>query len=369
MGLPMPSGKLAMWLFLVTEIMFFTALIGVYLILRNGIPQHPVYKWPTPHDVHLVEWMGALNTFVLILSSLTVVLAHYANAKGQHRQAVQYLAATLSLGVVFLVIKGFEYNSKYEHDILPGRIGPVLPGMGLDLERQNHYTGLQYIERVRPQLAPLQERAPDVAAAQSLALYVADVKSAPEADFKSAYKGVIDGMDKQVADLTRDHASLTLTRAPAGAKESAEEAHHYLHKVEEELSAIDKKSPVAAKAGLLARKMEGRYNPVTQAYVSPLSAAEVGAGVNEILHHHENDHVHLTPAIPFANMWASCYFAMTGFHALHVLGGIVIFAIILGVGVFRGLGPQHSPMLEYTGLYWHFVDIVWIFLFPLLYLV
>src|ERR1700745_3729952 len=73
MALPLPNGKLAMWLFLVTEIMFFTALIGTYLILRSSIPTDPrdVIKWPAPHDVHLVEWIGAFNTFVLILSSLT----------------------------------------------------------------------------------------------------------------------------------------------------------------------------------------------------------------------------------------------------------------------------------------------------------
>src|SRR5271163_3325252 len=80
MGLPLPLGKLAMWLFLVTEIMFFTALIGVYIILRNGQP-NPREPWPTPHDVHLVEALGAINTFVLICSSLTVVLAHHSLAK------------------------------------------------------------------------------------------------------------------------------------------------------------------------------------------------------------------------------------------------------------------------------------------------
>jgi cytochrome c oxidase subunit III len=81
MGLPLPHGKLAIWLFLVTEIMFFTAMIGVYLILRNGTPTASPYSWPTPHQVHLVEWIGALNTFVLILSSLTVVLAHYSASR------------------------------------------------------------------------------------------------------------------------------------------------------------------------------------------------------------------------------------------------------------------------------------------------
>ena len=60
---------------------------------------------------------------------------------------------------------------------------------------------------------------------------------------------------------------------------------------------------------------------------------------------------------------------MTGFHALHVFGGLVIFAILLLMGLRGKIGPQHANMLELVGLYWHFVDIVWIFLFPLLYLV
>src|SRR5438046_10212321 len=93
LGLPLPHGKLAMWLFLVTEIMFFTALIGTYVLLRNGTT--PVVRtvggekvrnaWPKPHEVHLVEWIGAVNTFVLICSSVTVVLAHHALGKGSTR--------------------------------------------------------------------------------------------------------------------------------------------------------------------------------------------------------------------------------------------------------------------------------------------
>jgi cytochrome c oxidase subunit 3 len=60
---------------------------------------------------------------------------------------------------------------------------------------------------------------------------------------------------------------------------------------------------------------------------------------------------------------------MTGFHALHVFGGLVVFVIILLMAMGGRLGVQHTGFLELTGLYWHFVDIVWIFLFPLLYLV
>src|SRR6516165_7921633 len=95
MGLPLPTGKLAMWLFLVTEIMFFTGLIGMYLVLRNGTPTKD-YPWPKPHQVHLVEALGAINTFVLIASSVTVVLAHYALGRGNVRLATIYVGVTFA---------------------------------------------------------------------------------------------------------------------------------------------------------------------------------------------------------------------------------------------------------------------------------
>ena len=127
MGMPLPTPKVAMWLFLVTEIMFFTALIGTYIILRHGTPAQSPHKWPTPHQVHLIEWIGALNTFVLICSSFTVVLAHHAAVKADMKKVTLYIAITLSLGARFLAIKAYEYNSKFQHDILPGHIGESLP--------------------------------------------------------------------------------------------------------------------------------------------------------------------------------------------------------------------------------------------------
>ncbi len=304
-GVPVSNGKLAVWLFLVTEIMFFTALIGMYLILRNGTPARAPFRWPQPHQVHLIEWLGALNTFVLICSSLSVVLAHYAAGKRLFRQATAWIAVTLTLGAVFLVIKGFEYHSKYQHDILPGHIGELVPPeqkpkddqeanemqfKRIRYEQLHHANGIQYIDRVRAQL-----------------------------EDAAANEGLDPEVKKECSDL--------------------------LSEMSDEIN-------------------DGVYR-------SPLSPAVVGARVNEILDKAEQKHValRLTPAIPFGNLWASCYFAMTGIHALHVFGGLVIFTIILFMGLRNKIGPQHESMLELTGLYWHFVDIVWIFLFPLLYLI
>jgi cytochrome c oxidase subunit 3 len=79
---------------------------------------------------------------------------------------------------------------------------------------------------------------------------------------------------------------------------------------------------------------------------------------------HAHPHLRLPMVIPSGNMWASTYFLLTGFHALHVLVGLIAFVLVL---LYR-LDSTKAHILENTGLYWHFVDLVWIFLFPLLYL-
>ena len=68
--------------------------------------------------------------------------------------------------------------------------------------------------------------------------------------------------------------------------------------------------------------------------------------------------------IPSGNMWASTYFLLTGFHAIHVIVGLIMFVCAFPMK----LDSKKAYFLENIGLYWHFVDLVWIFLFPLLYL-
>jgi cytochrome c oxidase subunit 3 len=115
MGVPIPNGKLGMWLFLGTEIMFFTAFIGTYIVLRLGSK-----GWPTdPEVTHIRIWAGGVNTFVLITSSVFVVLAHEAMHQGKFKVATNWVIATTALAFVFLGIKSYEYYGKYDHDILP----------------------------------------------------------------------------------------------------------------------------------------------------------------------------------------------------------------------------------------------------------
>ena len=75
-------------------------------------------------------------------------------------------------------------------------------------------------------------------------------------------------------------------------------------------------------------------------------------------------HLKLSMVIPSGNTWANTYFLLTGFHAIHVLIGLIVFVVMLPMT----LGAANAGLIENVALYWHFVDIVWIFLFPLLYL-
>ena len=73
---------------------------------------------------------------------------------------------------------------------------------------------------------------------------------------------------------------------------------------------------------------------------------------------------------PSHNTFLAIYFTMTGLHGLHILGGMIVMAYLLGPGakLWKTNPEQFTNRIEFTGLYWHFVDLVWIFLFPVLYL-
>ena len=73
---------------------------------------------------------------------------------------------------------------------------------------------------------------------------------------------------------------------------------------------------------------------------------------------------------PWHNTYLALYFTMTGLHALHILGGSVVIGYLWGPGskMWKTDPEQFTNRVEVSGLFWHFVDLVWIFLFPVLYL-
>jgi cytochrome c oxidase subunit 3 len=115
------SGIFGMWVFLVTEIMFFGGVFAAYAIYRS------MYLPAFEFGSRLLEIkLGATNTAVLIGSSLTMVLAVHAAQTGRRKALVFYLLLTMTLGTVFLGIKAYEYFDKWEHFLVPGlRFAPT----------------------------------------------------------------------------------------------------------------------------------------------------------------------------------------------------------------------------------------------------
>lgn len=108
--------KLGMWVFLGSEIMFFTALIGAYIILRIGNPG----AWPIdgPREVLNIP-ITAANTFLLICSSVSMVKAFSAIAHGDQRGLRLWLVATVIMGASFVGVQAFEYNQLVHHGFVP----------------------------------------------------------------------------------------------------------------------------------------------------------------------------------------------------------------------------------------------------------
>ncbi len=195
------ADSLGMWIFLSTEIMFFGGLFGSYIIYRT--------LYPAAFEIgsHLLEVkFGAINTAVLICSSLTMVMAIRSAQVGKRLAQVNYLLFTMFLGAVFIFIKlYFEWRHDYLEHLAPG---------------------LGFI--VRPEWGTAGQHVP---------------------------------------------------------------------------------------------------------------------------------------------MFFCFYFFMTGLHALHMIVGIGILTVLTIMAKRGRFGPEYHQPLEISGLYWHFVDIIWIFLFPLLYLI
>jgi len=114
-GPPVDRGKFAIWLFLATEVMFFTGLIGAYLVIRMGAP-----SWPDPGKLLAVD-ITAANTFLLIASSWMMVRALDAIQKGDKGGLTRWLGFTVIGGAVFVGVQAYEYTILLQEGYLPNR--------------------------------------------------------------------------------------------------------------------------------------------------------------------------------------------------------------------------------------------------------
>lgn len=292
MGQQAESDSIGMWMFLVQEIMFFGGLFTVYLVFRSRYPMAFAAG-----SNHLNVALGAANTLVLIVSSLTMALAvHYAQL-GKRNLQVILIILTMILGATFLGVKGVEYTEKYYDG--------VVPVSGLNLRTANTK---QDSSRNTPK--DLEEQ------------------------------------DKQSLDVPEQAKNHDGPSAAAATDHAKGEHETYLN---------PRGDFIWNDTELAVEAQQGKFLTDSE---------KIGYFENGYENHEPNAEKFRDKVRIF--FWI--YFAMTGLHALHMIIGLGVMAWLL-YKAWRGtFTPEYYAPVEMAGLYWHFVDIVWIFLFPLLYL-
>ncbi len=288
------AGKLGMWLFLATEVLLFGGLFCGYAIWRGNHPE--LFKFGSQY---LDTTLGAVNTAVLIASSLTMAWGVTAAQQGKKNLLMLLLGITLAGAVTFLVIKYFEYTHKFHEGIFPG-IG-FYEKPGEDAHSWNAGQGA-FVPLVRE--LPVAEGVPDLTMPPSELTTVAPASEGP-AGFN------VDALDDNPG----------ATHAEATAHAAATDDH----------------------------------------------AADAGADdhAEDLPTHHLQD-----PLRPRdAHMFFNIYFMMTGLHGIHVLAGMGVISWLLFRAWKGEFGPDYFTPVDLGGLYWHVVDLIWIFLFPLFYLI
>ena len=104
-----PTGRLAVWWLLASEVVIFGGLLGSYIMHRVGHPE-----WAEA-AAHTQVWFGAFNTLVLLTSSFTEVLAHQAAESGQGKKAAKFLVMTMGGALTFLLVKSIEWTIEISH--------------------------------------------------------------------------------------------------------------------------------------------------------------------------------------------------------------------------------------------------------------
>jgi cytochrome c oxidase subunit 3 len=273
-------GKLMMWFFLITDALTFSGFLAAYGFSRFKYPE----VWPNPEDVfsHFPFLHGdhpllfvALMTFILIMSSVTMVLAVNYGHKMQKNKVILWLSLTIVGGAIFLGSQAWEWGH-----FIHGDKG------GID-------TKTEYVVHI-----------------------------AEGEDLASVYTLMgVDGHDG---------------------------SHHHFS-VEEVISTLEKNPQYNIS------KANREY--LSKDYLKE-NATDVLLGAN--LKNNEYGHP----------LFADYFFFITGFHGFHVFSGVIILIIIL-INVIKGTYERrgHYEMVEKVGLYWHFVDLVWVFVFTFFYLV
>src|SRR6266404_6885173 len=276
------NAKVGIWLFLASEIMLFGALFSAYILLRVGAAPG---TWP--HGLLNIP-LGMTNTIVLIVSSITVVMAWASLKMKNFARFKMFQSITLLCALAFLCIKAYEYHDKFSHYEVNVKAGSTV-----------HVEGGAVVQ----------------------------IK---DGDF-------VDG------HLLENDADKIVIHGHVGNKvEAAKVTHAWQER------AIKNEEITINKSDIKIRLDNG--------------VPAVGADGKPALDMENYGPRHLT--------YMSIYLTLTGLHALHVIGGALVIGFLWGPGskLWKTDPERFTNRIEISGLFWHFVDLVWIFLFPVLYL-
>ena len=333
------ASKLGMWLFLSTEILLFGGMFVAYGIFRVLYPE--LYEQAS---LQLDTVLGATNTLVLLLSSLTMAWAIRGAQTDNKKVLVGNLVATIVLASGFLVVKYFEYTHKFELGIWPGVNFELDEGT----QRVNDLTGATALT---PAFVPAgeDEGAPE------------PTGDTEDVEVVEAESGALGAGDAPLAG--EDQA------APPGGGEGADLAASGEGAATGEPMAVEAEGAGAAVDAAAA--VEATRSGAHAANAD--DPGELATAGLETEHGDDHGSGHGREGEIFSNRRAGIFFAiyyvMTGIHALHIIIGIVA----IGFLVFFAQRGDYSSVwytpVENVGLYWHIVDIIWIFVFPLMYLI
>lgn len=305
------AGKLGMWLFLATEILLFGGLFCGYAIWRGNHPEIFAYG----SQFLSVKW-GAINTCVLLLSSMTMAMGVTMAQRGNKPGLIICLVLTLLGAFGFLAIKYVEYSHKIHEGLLPGLAFYEKPADShIWVEIQEH-EGEAHTATIASDVTESQEEA-------ALALARADLPSLPPAEATTNVPAAI---------------------GPSGLNQSKvvqeEETYRVFYK-------------------------EGRI----AAQQDQAAMAEFADHPQEAMQELEKHPLQDPDRPPNAQKFFTIYFLMTGLHGFHVVAGVIVILWLIYL-TFRGrFNRQYYTPVDCGGLYWHVVDLIWIFLFPLFYLI
>ena len=300
-------GKMMMWFFIVSDALTFSGFLAAYGLTRfKFIDSWPIADevfthFPGLHGVHAPMYYVALMTFILIVSSVTMVLAVDAGHQMKQKRVAWYMFATIIFGIIFVGSQAWEWKN-----FINGSYGAVktTDGKILQFVKDGHQIALSD--------------------------FVVNKRTDQRVQH-SKYNGL--WFEKEETIPTYSIAQI-------------QEAYQLNSDIQIRSELIDS----STKQKIILSREEG--------FVELSKTKLVVEGANLEVNEYGN------------TIFANFFFFITGFHGFHVFSGIIIniiifFNVILGTYERKG----HYEMVEKVGLYWHFVDLVWVFVFTFFYLV